>query len=353
MSSDDGSETEEIWCKHQFDTIVKLGEQEYVNSISLACKFLLSVPKEIETFTNLLHLDLTYTNIRDLPDCLGKLTSLQVLIGRGNLLSQFPPCIFKLTDLRHLNLSNNKIKQVPIKISEFQELKTLILGNNLINSLPQEFADLVSLKQLDLKHNKLTHYPDALYNLFSIESMTLEGNQITYIDNNINQLSTLNSLCLDGNPLRSLPNFVGIKLIDLSIHNTKIFRFPQYLFELDIHRLDFGPMPIFRENGTYDIIDRFSSDAESISSYIESIQEIAKWDAPIHKGAAISTKRNVAIVHILALRDPTTNAAKFPETQFHILPRDILIEICRYFPFYDPDDYFEPHDGQISEDEED
>jgi Leucine-rich repeat (LRR) protein len=103
--------------------------------------------KEIFALNKLKHLDLhdkllTYQIRTNIKYCV-KLESLD--LSKTNL-GEIPDEIFLLTSLEELNLSHNHIKIIPDSINKLSNLKKLYLSHNEITKIPA----LCNLKKLDI-----------------------------------------------------------------------------------------------------------------------------------------------------------------------------------------------------------
>ncbi|RDX65398.1 putative disease resistance protein RGA3, partial [Mucuna pruriens] len=90
---------------------------------------------EVVLATLKIYLDLSYISIESLPDETFMLYNLQTLISSNcEFLIQFPPQIGNLVNLRHLDISDTNLLEMPAQICRLQELRTLtvfIVGRQL------------------------------------------------------------------------------------------------------------------------------------------------------------------------------------------------------------------------------
>ena len=77
--------------------------------------------------------------------------TLKVLNLRHTQLKNLPDSIGKFKKLQHLNLSKNKLVILPASIGNLSKLKTLNLSENPITTLPSSMKDLEKLETLDLR----------------------------------------------------------------------------------------------------------------------------------------------------------------------------------------------------------
>ena len=64
-----------------------------------------------------------------------------------------------LTNLTQLNFRYNQLAIIPESIGELKNLEVLILANNQFTSLPSSISNLTNLKELILKNNPIIHPP--------------------------------------------------------------------------------------------------------------------------------------------------------------------------------------------------
>jgi len=67
--------------------------------------------------------------------------------------------ISKFTNLIYIDLSYNNVREIPANIGALVNLKTMDLSHNSLKTLPVEIASLVNLQTLDLSNNKIRTFP--------------------------------------------------------------------------------------------------------------------------------------------------------------------------------------------------
>ncbi|CEI89483.1 hypothetical protein RMCBS344292_03838 [Rhizopus microsporus] len=93
---------------------------------------------------------------------IGYLNQLTSLLLQNNNIKELPDELWKLTSLEELNLGYNKIKKIPKEVGLLINLKELYLHNNEIQELPTQIGRLKHLSVLDLTHNQLKYLPAEL-----------------------------------------------------------------------------------------------------------------------------------------------------------------------------------------------
>ncbi|OIN56834.1 leucine-rich repeat domain-containing protein [Arsenicibacter rosenii] len=193
--------------------------------------------------TNLKELRITKSFPGELPDCLHRLSVLEVLDLESDSLTALPAGVFGLSNLRELNLRENPLQQLPAAIGQLKELKTLGLNETGLTTLPASIGQLTKLEDLDLRNNQLTALPDELTRLTRLRSLNVFGNQLTSLPANLTRLTQLRSLVVLGNQLTQLPADLGkLRLLHtLNIDQNAITALPESIGTLDsLQRLFIG-----------------------------------------------------------------------------------------------------------------
>uniref|UniRef100_A0A7N2MG28 ADP-ribosyl cyclase/cyclic ADP-ribose hydrolase n=2 Tax=Quercus lobata TaxID=97700 RepID=A0A7N2MG28_QUELO len=175
-------------------------------------------------------LELSYCNLNAIPNAIGCLSTLEILILRGNNFGSFmqrspDPLEMLLTSLSEGSCSLNKLdlsycnlNAIPNAIGCLSTSENLILSGNNFGSFMQRSPDPLemlltslsegscSLNKLDLSYCNLNGFSDRIGCLPSLEELILSGNKFGYLPESIAQLSNLLVLDLkDCSSLRSLP----------------------------------------------------------------------------------------------------------------------------------------------------
>ena len=116
------------------------------------------IPEELANLNNLETLSLVRNNLVTLHGELASLPCLRYLSCRHNNIKNcgIPPEIFHLEELLILDLSHNQLKEVPNDLERSKGLLVLNLSNNYIKTIPNQlFINLTDLIFVDLSHNRL------------------------------------------------------------------------------------------------------------------------------------------------------------------------------------------------------
>jgi Leucine-rich repeat (LRR) protein len=120
--------------------------------------------------------------------------SLRVLTLTYNFLKEIPEEIGCLNSLEILDLSHNQIEKLPptrIKFTNLSNLKELYLNNNLFKSLTDVFYSFKKLEKLNLEKNQLENVDDSLYELDNLNYLDFSDNHIRFISPNISTLKQI------------------------------------------------------------------------------------------------------------------------------------------------------------------
>ncbi|KAK2386188.1 putative disease resistance RPP13 protein [Trifolium repens] len=124
----------------------------YLRMLSFSGCNLLELDDEIRNLKLLRYLDLSYTEIANLPNSICMLSNLQTLLLQDCFkLTELPYDFCKLLNLRHLNLEGTHIKKMPMKIGELNNLQ--MLTNFVVGE--QHGSDIEQLGKLNKLQGKL------------------------------------------------------------------------------------------------------------------------------------------------------------------------------------------------------
>ncbi|XP_022809943.1 uncharacterized protein LOC111346958 [Stylophora pistillata] len=178
-------------------------------SLYLSGHSLHELPAALFELTELEELFLSENKLTTIPENMGKLNNLTVLIVRRNQLSVFPTSLTQLKKLKELNIRDNKLTTIPDGIGEMVELEGLELSFNQLTVLSPAIKQLKKLKWLDISHNNLTTIPDAIGEMVELGRLVLSGNQLTVLSPAIKHLKNLKVLNISHNNLTTIPDVIG------------------------------------------------------------------------------------------------------------------------------------------------
>ncbi|MEM7055871.1 MAG: leucine-rich repeat domain-containing protein [Bacteroidota bacterium] len=101
------------------------------------------------------------------------------LFSENRNLTTLDPAIGELKSLKTLDLSYNQLRALPEEIGNLVNLKELHLFRNQLEALPEDIKKLTSLQTLDLSCNKLRIPPKEIAKLTSLQWLHLSYNKMT------------------------------------------------------------------------------------------------------------------------------------------------------------------------------
>lgn len=133
-------------------------------------------------------LDLSYTNLKEIPHYLTKLKHLEWLDLSYTNIDEISKSICQLQNLKTLDLKGNHIKYIPISILKLKNLETLILDDNEISNIPPFIHEMSSLKNIYLNKNRITQIPNAIKEVKNLQLIDLRNNHIIDIPQELSHL---------------------------------------------------------------------------------------------------------------------------------------------------------------------
>jgi Leucine-rich repeat (LRR) protein len=164
----------------------------------------LSDPKQAE------NLDLTHQYLESVPDEIGTLVNLKVLVLDQNEIPELTEAIFKCEELESLSVQYNKIKSIPADIKKTDRLRSLNVAGNAITELPPEVSELRLLETLNIADNAITSLPDDIDKFKDLRTLNIKNNNISSLPENLSKLSKLETLNLANNKITSIPDLTGM-----------------------------------------------------------------------------------------------------------------------------------------------
>ncbi|KAI9712591.1 MAG: hypothetical protein M1828_001657 [Chrysothrix sp. TS-e1954] len=186
-------------------------------------------------FAGIETLDLHNNHLTSIPTGLRQLSRLVTLnLSRNKLDNWAFDIIVQLPQLEHLYLTDNTIAQeLPESIGRLTSLETLDLHSNRIVSLPRSLDQLTSLRSLNLSVNRLSSLPfDAFARLPHLSSLQASQNAITgaLFPSTITSLSSMSVLDVSNNAIASLlfgPGTIALpNLTRLDVSRNRLGSFP-------------------------------------------------------------------------------------------------------------------------------
>eukprot|EP01117_Protostelium_nocturnum_P020342 TRINITY_DN90_c1_g1_i1.p1 TRINITY_DN90_c1_g1~~TRINITY_DN90_c1_g1_i1.p1 ORF type:complete len:469 (+),score=203.37 TRINITY_DN90_c1_g1_i1:208-1614(+) len=159
-------------------------------------------------FNRLRTLSVAKNLLKDFPSSFtSSLTSLDI---SSNSMNSVPSSIFNHSLLKYLDLSSNKLTNFPPQIERLTGLETLLMGNNQLTSgTVASLGVLVNLKVLNLSENKLDNLPPVFYQLVKLEKLYLQVNLLPNLSDEIGNLVNLEELYIARNQIAVIPETIG------------------------------------------------------------------------------------------------------------------------------------------------
>jgi Leucine-rich repeat (LRR) protein len=160
-------------------------------------------------------LDLSNLRLKEVPRSIGHLSAITSLDLSKNEFSSLPETISKLVNLTNLKISYNptnqsaymKLSRLPDTIGQLHQLQVLMIINSSLSNLPISIGELRGLKRAIFAGNKLTTIPDSIGNLVNLRYLDFSKNNLKTLPNTMENLVLLNYLNLTDNPsLVKLPD---------------------------------------------------------------------------------------------------------------------------------------------------
>ena len=182
----------------------------------------------IDELDNLQFLDLSCTAVKILPSSIRNLVNLESLMLSGSKLESLPDSIGALIKLEKLNLSGIKISTLPNSIKELTHLKVLDLSESEVKSLPSSTRNLVNLERLDLQGSKVESLPHSIGALIKLQELNLSRTKISTLPDSIKELTHLKVLDLMESEVKSLPSSIRnlLNLEKLELFDSKLESLP-------------------------------------------------------------------------------------------------------------------------------
>eukprot|EP00879_Flechtneria_rotunda_P024362 GHRR01025821.1.p1 GENE.GHRR01025821.1~~GHRR01025821.1.p1 ORF type:complete len:164 (+),score=24.51 GHRR01025821.1:440-931(+) len=95
-------------------------------------------------------------------------------------LKKLPEGLFNLTNVVELSLAGNQLTELPAEVSKLENLQRLVVAGNWLTHLPQELWDLKSLEGLWVHGNLLEDLPEQIGHLTSLRMISLAGAEVPH-----------------------------------------------------------------------------------------------------------------------------------------------------------------------------
>lgn len=133
---------------------------------------------KIGIYENLVELDISWTQSKEIPEEIKRLRKLKKLVILNADIDYFPEWICDMITLKELMVRGTSLTAIPKNIDNLINLKRLELGVNPIKVLPKEIGKLKKLKFLGLHDTKITSIPDEILALPKLKHLGLTATAI-------------------------------------------------------------------------------------------------------------------------------------------------------------------------------
>ena len=185
-------------------------------------------------------------NLTSLPDGLGKLNIYKAILT-GNNLKEIPEQIFEINSLEDLILAVNPIKEFPCNLSRLKRLKSISVAETEIKEINCDLSQLDSLEHFDISRNGLTKFPEQIKTIPNLTWLSLNSNLFTDFSFIDGRLKNLETLYLYTNKVKSIS--VETKFLEnlkeLLIFDNEIESIPDNIADLkNLEKLEIWDNPI-------------------------------------------------------------------------------------------------------------
>ena len=166
------------------------------------------IPDQIYSLSSLLSLRLSYDRLTSLCEPLSQMANLKELELSDNKFEGFftNSTVIHMDSLSYLNLSNTNLSEVPVTLNKLPSLTTLHLSHNHIHHIIELCREEISgLQVIDVSNNKISEFPKA-FGIFltQINFLNVVNNEIGKLPYNLGIHKNLKNSQVNGNPLKSI-----------------------------------------------------------------------------------------------------------------------------------------------------
>lgn len=184
--------------------------------------------------------------LTSLPNGLEKLNIYKAILT-GNNLKEIPEQIFEIKTLENLILAVNPISVFPCNLSQLKRLKSISFAETGIKEINCDLSQLDSLEHFDIARNGLTEFPEQIKTIPNLTWLSLNDNQLTdisFVDNRLKKLETLYLYSNKVNSISGETRFL-VNLKELLIFDNEIESIPDNIADLkNLEKLEIWDNPI-------------------------------------------------------------------------------------------------------------
>ena len=218
-------------------------------------------PRMAHLHNKITKIDLSYSDITDLPKELCQLDCVEELSLQENKLTNLPVEFGGMRKLIKVNFSGNQFKKIPPSLAEAKNLEELDLSGNQFKKKYQiweDLKDLAQLKGLNLSANSLSPPIEDLSSLSCLESLNLssipfKNDKLGPMIKPLGTLPALSNLDLSDCKISKIPDeMLGLeKLKSIDLSRNKLKKVPTKLNQLpELESLQFFGNPVFEDTAS-------------------------------------------------------------------------------------------------------
>ncbi len=230
--------------------IERIRKLESLSDLDVSNTQISELPESICELKSLESLNVSHTQISELPKRICGLKSLTTLDVSKTQISELPESICELKSLESLNVSDTEINDLPERVCELKSLWCLDVSDTKINDLPEGICELKSLMGLNVSHMQIRELPERVCELKNLWNLDVSHTQIRELPEGICELKSLEHLDVSHTQIRELPERIcELKsLRELNLSNTQICELPEGICELEnLEHLDISSTKIETE----------------------------------------------------------------------------------------------------------
>ncbi len=216
----------------RFDNLPEnIGQLKKLRVLIINDSSITKLPRSIVECESLEYLTVTLKALYNLPKDIGKLKNLKFLNCSYTYIKELPESIAECSNLHTIQAKECKnLQKLPSNLGKLKKLKTLSLGSCNFKEFPIEVTQLENLTELHLIGCKIAKIPSAIQNMQALKVLNLTGNKdLKEFPDTFLELENLSHLSMPGNEQKDIPKILldmkNLHYIDLTSnhwHPTKI-----------------------------------------------------------------------------------------------------------------------------------
>lgn len=206
------------------DTITRLG----LYNVDIT-----AIPTEVAKCTNLIELDISACNIRELPEWLNELSHLETVAINKSRVRRLKFRMSENSSIRFFDLSHNNLRKVPKAITSLSSLEYLNVSGNRIRMLPKLLRSCKNLFYLNVSYNRVKRNAIRVRSNPNLRGINLSHNKLTDLPFDLSVFPNLEEVNMSYNNIRSIvKNIGGDSLRTLSLYSNELDHIPDKIFDL-------------------------------------------------------------------------------------------------------------------------